>query len=143
MSYIKRTLVTIPVLILLCLAVWAVYEYKKPHTGAGSKTTEVSIDAVALYDDFSKNEVSANAKYLDRIIEVTGTVNDIQNANGASIVMLDANQPMGGISCKMFDKNDSCKKGDRVTLKGKCAGLLSDVNLVDCVILKTNLNFSK
>jgi hypothetical protein len=133
----KRALVTLPLLILLCIAVWAVYEYKKPHTDAGNKTTDVQTDAVTLYNDFAKNETSANAKYLDKIIEVTGTVDDIQKANGALVVMLSANQMMGGISCKMFDStNASFKKGDRIIIKGKCSGLLSDVNLVDCVFIK-------
>jgi putative nucleic acid binding protein len=137
MNYMKRALVTLPLLILLCIAVWAVYEYKKPHTGAGNKTTDVQTDAVSLYNDFAKNEASANAKYLDKIIEVTGTVDAVQNSNGALVVMLNANQMMGEISCKMFDStNNSFKKGDKIILKGKCAGLLSDVNLVDCVLLK-------
>src|SRR5580698_8143841 len=110
MSYKRRLLVTLPVLILLCVAIWAIYEYKKPHTGAGDKTTNIYIDATGLYNDFSKNETTANAKYLDKIIEVNGIVDDVQNTNGALVIMLNANQIMGGISCKMFDaKNDSLK----------------------------------
>jgi hypothetical protein len=137
MTNIKRVLVTLPLIILLCIAVWAVYEYKKPHTGAGNKTTDVQIDAVALYNDFAKNEASANTKYLDKIIEVTGTVDDIQNSNGALVVMLNANQMVGEISCKMFNSADSSfKNGEKIIVKGKCAGFLSDVNLVDCVLIK-------
>jgi hypothetical protein len=137
MNYMKRALVTLPLLILLCIAVWGVYEYKKPHTDAGNKTTDVQIDAVTLYNDFAKNETSANTKYLDKIIEVTGKVDDVQNTNGALVITLNADQMMGGISCKMFDStNNSLKKGDKIIIKGKCAGLLSDVNLVDCVLIK-------
>src|ERR1700689_3898471 len=111
MSYKRRLLVSLPVLILLCVAIWAVYEYKKPHTDARDKTTNIYIDATGLYNDFSKNETSANAKYLDKIIEVTGIVDDIQNTNGALVIMLNANQMMVGISCKMFDaKNNYFKK---------------------------------
>ncbi|HSZ84501.1 MAG TPA: hypothetical protein VK787_00635 [Puia sp.] len=133
----KRVLVTLPLLILLCIAIWAVYEYKKPHTGAGSKTTDVQTDAVSLYNDFTKNEAAANTRYLDKIIEVTGTVDAVQNSNGALVVMLNANQMMGEINCKMFDSADSSfKKGDKIIIKGKCAGFLSDVNLVDCVLIK-------
>jgi hypothetical protein len=136
MTNLKRGLVTLPLIILLCIAIWAVYEYRKPHTGAGNKTTDVQTDAISLYNDFAKNETSANAKYLDKIIEVSGKVDDIENANGAIVVMLNADQMMGGISCKMFDStNTSLKKGDKIIIKGKCAGFLSDVNLVDCVLI--------
>jgi len=135
MSYKRRLLVTLPVLILFCVGIWAVYEYKKPHTDAGDKTTNIYIDATGLYNDYAKNETTANAKYLGKIIEVTGIVDDIQNTNGALVIMLNANQMMGGISCKMFDaKNNFLKKRDKITIKGKCSGFLSDVNLVDCVV---------
>jgi hypothetical protein len=64
MTKMKRALVTLPMIILLCIAIWAVYEYKKPHTGAGNKTTDIQIDAVALYNDFAKNEaLSIITKY--------------------------------------------------------------------------------
>jgi hypothetical protein len=44
---------------------------------------------------------------------------------------------MGEISCKMFDNADSLyKKGEKIIVKGKCAGFLSDVNLVDCATVK-------
>jgi hypothetical protein len=137
MSSRKALLVLLPVLILLSVALWAIYEYRKPHADAGDKTTNIYITAPDLYNDFAKNETTANAKYLDKIIEVTGTINDIQTANGALIVMLNANQMMGGISCKMFDvKNNSFQNGEKIIVKGKCAGFLSDVNLVDCVVKK-------
>jgi len=132
----KRMLASVSVVILSGLAGWAFYEYQKPHTGAGDKTTDVKIDAVSLYQEFSKNETAANGKYLDKIIEVTGTIDDIQETNGALVITLNANQPMGGISCKMFfANNNSFKKGQQITIKGKCAGLLSDVTLVDGVRL--------
>ena len=135
MNYKRRFLVTLPVLILLCITIWTIYEYKKPHASSEDKTTNIFIDATTLYNDFSKNETTANAKYLDKIIEVNGTVDDVQNTNGALVIMLNASQTMGGISCKMFDaKNASFKKGDKITIKGKCSGFLSDVNLVDCVV---------
>ena len=137
MSYKKRALVALPVLLLLCLTIWFVYEYRKPHTGAGDKTTAVFIRADNLFRDFSQDETAANAKYLDKIIEVTGTVDHTETANGATLILLNANQLLGGISCKMFDnKNDAVQKGQAITIKGKCSGFLSDVNLVDCVLKK-------
>jgi hypothetical protein len=137
MNYSKRALVISPVVILLCLAITAVYEFRKPHADAGSRTTDFHIDAESLYKDFAKNESTANAKYLDKIIEVTGKVDDIENTNGATVIIISANQSSGGISCKMFNKTNSFQKGQEITIKGKCSGFLSDVNLVDCV-LKSN-----
>ncbi len=135
MSYGRRALVAIPVLLLLCLLIWFVYEYRKPHTDVADKTTAIFIKAVDLYKDFNSDEAAANAKYLDKIIEVTGAVDHTENANGATLILLSADQMMGGISCKMFDaKNSTVQKGQQITIKGKCSGFLSDVNLVDCVI---------
>src|SRR5580693_4217107 len=119
MIFKKRLLVTIPVLILLCAGIWAVYEYRKPHTDVREKSTNIYTDAVKLYNDFSADEATANANYLDKIIEVTGVIDDIQNTNGAVVIVLNANQSLGGISCKMFDlKNNFHAVGEKITIKG-------------------------
>jgi len=135
MIFKKSLLVATPVLILLCAGIWAVYEYRKPHTGVSGKSTNIYTDAAKLYNDFSIDEPTANTKYINKVIEVTGTIDDIQNTNGALIIVLKANQSFAGVSCKMFDpKNNYHSKGEKITIKGICSGFLNDVNLVDCVL---------
>lgn len=134
MNLRRRLLVAIPVVILLCLALAAMYEYAKPHAGAGNKKTDLFVDAHTLYSDFATDETRANSRYLDKIIEVIGKVSRVDSVHGATIVLLDAGDLAGGISCKMFALTPSIKTEQKITIKGKCSGFLADVNLVDCVV---------
>jgi len=64
MINLKRVLVTLPLVILLCLAIWAVYVYKKPHTSASNKRTDIQTDAGSLFNDFATNETAAKKNIL-------------------------------------------------------------------------------
>lgn len=121
-------------IVCLILAVTALYFYNKPHQNAGSLSTDVSIDAVDLYNQYQKDEAAANKKFLDKIIEVKGMVTDVQQSGNTASVQLGAGEAMGGINCSLTGKTALPSKGARITVKGKCSGMLMDVNLVDCVI---------
>ena len=125
------------VLLIICAAVgW--YMYSKPHEGVANIEADIRITAANLYSDFQRNETTANKKYLNKVIEVTGNVSEVQNVNGSQIILLSSAGDMGGVSCQLTnDKNNTSitiKKSLTVTVKGKCSGYLIDVNLVDCVL---------
>ena len=54
-------------------------------------------------------------------------------------VILDSGETSGGIVCEMDNKlsiqTHLPKKGQAVTMKGECSGMLFDVVLVRCVII--------
>ena len=105
--------------------------------GVADIEADVRMTATDLYDDFQHDETLANKKYLNKVIEVTGTVSEVQNVNGSQIILLDSGRDMGGISGQLAnDKNNKAdiKKSTIITVKGKCSGFLIDVNLVDCVL---------
>jgi len=126
-------------IIWLVLAGLGLYYYDKPHANAGDKTTDISITAVELYNLYHKDEAAANKKFLDKIIEVKGTITDVQRSGNITSIQLDGGTAAAGINCNMADQNENKKiqlpvKGSTVMIKGRCSGMLMDVNLVDCVI---------
>lgn len=115
----------------------AYYFYTKPHSSAANQKTDVQINASELYEQFQRDESSANLRFIDKIIEVKGKVAEIQHSGIRTSLQLDAGVAMGGINCSLADSSPSLQvppKGTLVTIKGKCAGFLMDVNLVDCVV---------
>ena len=78
---------------------------------------------------FRENEAAANARYLGKVIEVSGKVREVQRANRAITIQLD------GVSCSFLPaaKPKLPSTGEMIHIKGKCAGSLMDVSLVDCV----------
>lgn len=119
----------------VCLcAAW--YWYNKPREGVAHTAADVVVTAAQLYDKYQMEETEANKIYLDKIIEVKGTVDDIITINKDVVIMLGAGS-IGGISCRFSPGvaagNKAIKKGMQVVIKGRCTGFNIDVNLVDCV----------
>jgi DNA/RNA endonuclease YhcR with UshA esterase domain len=125
-------------ILLLILAAPGWYLYNKPHAGVANVSAEAHVTASKLCNDFELNETLANKNYLNKVLEVTGNVSDIQNENGSQIILLSSDKSMGGVSCRLSNSekhiNMAIKKSAMVTIKGKCSGYLMDVNLVDCIL---------
>lgn len=99
--------------------------------------TDVSIKASELFEEFQRNETTANNRFVDKIIEVKGTVLEIQHSGVRTSLQLDAGNGAGGVNCSLADSSPNIQvppKGSLVIIKGKCSGFLMDVNLVDCVV---------
>lgn len=124
---------------LVCLAVLAVaitigYRvYNKPHPSAATADA-VEMTAMGLASEFEKDEPNANKKYLGNAVQVSGTVSDVSvnQQNKPVIVLLGSD--MSGVQCTLERAVSGIKKGDSITVKGFCAGYLSDVIMDRCIV---------
>ena len=112
--------------------------YNKPHQNMKSAKADFTLPATELFAAYEFNETTANEKYLGKVIEVTGTVQDVQtDEDGTVSLTLDAGGMLGGVICKLDDLSDHARTefstGEGVTLKGRCTGVLMDVVMVRCV----------
>jgi DNA/RNA endonuclease YhcR with UshA esterase domain len=132
MNQLKK-IVLLLVVILLAVATYTwFFVWNKPQTNV-AKADALKIEASALLNEYTTNEQTANQKYLEKILEVTGVVMSItKNAEGQTVVLLKTNDPVFGINCTMEEKEVVLKEGDTVTLKGICTGYLTDVVLIRC-----------
>jgi hypothetical protein len=123
------------IVLLFLAAGWGYYMYQKPRAGVASVKSAYSLSAEELYQDFVQDEAAATEKYTGKVIEVSGVVSDVQAMDSAMIVLLSAGNEAGGVNCS-FSRNEQKaipQKGERITVKGRCAGFLMDVNLVDAI----------
>lgn len=132
----KKNLFLLAVVVCLIVAGWLYYLYQKPRSGVKGEDADYTIAAVNLYQAFVANEDSANKKYVDKVIQVEGKVQQVETTQGGANVILASNVPDGGINCTFSSKNELPKVGDQVIIKGRCTGFLMDVNLVDAEIEK-------
>ncbi len=96
----------------------------------------IAVNAEILSQEFNANEQAANTKYLNKVVEVSGTINETdKNQDGGLMVILQTGDPMTGIQCTMRDKGVTATKGQKVTILGFCAGNgITGVTLTDCVL---------
>ena len=110
--------------------------YNKPHRDIDSEKAVATLSADALFDAFDADEATANASYLDKVIEVSGTVDEVtEDAEGNTIVILMAeNAMMGGVSATVDPsvKDLTIAEGESIKLKGRCTGMLMDVVMTNC-----------
>lgn len=116
------------------------FYYNKPHRQPSAEQA-IPTTATRLFADFSKNESTANSKYLNKVLEVSGVVTNVTiNTDQKSVVMLETSDVIFGINCTM-DKNDSSiVVGDSILLVGICTGFLSDVVMIQCQLKKLRNN---
>ena len=128
------------ILILLAVGVVAgigigLYMYNKPLESMSGQDADVAISAVDLYQAFDTDEATANATYLGKVIEVTGTIQSVSAGDdGTPNIVLSAGDVMGGVVCRL----DASATGDfqevqTAAFRGECTGKLLDVELARCV----------
>jgi len=104
---------------------------------------EVSVSASTLYSEYESNEVAADNKYKDKVIEVSGQVEDIgKDITDSMYLKLGSGEKrsIGGVqaffSDKYSDQLAKIQKGANVTLKCKCNGKMGNVLLKNCMFEK-------
>ncbi len=131
MNKIKTILFLIVAIALLGSAYAWFFIWNKPQQNI-KNATGIQVQAAAIFKEYNSNEKTANAKYIDKIVEVTGVVNSVsKNAEGKWVVMLKTGDLMFGVNCTM-EEDVQIKEGEAVSLKGICTGYLTDVVLIRC-----------
>lgn len=125
-SVLRAIFVLLPLFILIGAFI-AYKQYTKPHRSVEEEAF-ITIEAPQLFREFEADEVTANQNYLNKVVSVSGTVVAVStNQEAASVIILETENPVFGVSCTLQEKPDSLDIGDRVTIKGICTGYLSDV----------------
>jgi hypothetical protein len=131
---VKKIIGTIIILALICGSVgW--YEWHKSATKV-EDVKGISIPAAKLSKEYSTNEKAADSIYLNKVIEVSGAVGEIDtNQDGNLMIVLQTDDPMAGVQCTMRDKGIAATKGTTITVKGYCSGNgITGVSLTQCAI---------
>lgn len=134
----KREIFSGGIVLIILIGSLGFYFFNKPRASAANENTSAFLFADTLYNQYQQNEQEADKKYLGKVIEVKGVFSEMSDNKGLKILILSPQKTGGGISCQLFAQNNNPftvpKKGDTIIIKGKCAGFLMDVSLVDCVI---------
>ena len=91
----------------------ALIMYNKKHPDTAKAKPDFVVTATALQKEFEDNEKDASARYINKILEVTGTIASVTPDDSIHI-------------------NISLKTGNEITLRGECSGYLMDVQLKNC-----------
>jgi hypothetical protein len=91
-----------------------------------------AVPAARLTRDFVADEIAADGRYKDRALLVEGTVAGVKEDGGARRLLLEGHDEKSPVPVRVLvafpeqhrEQFAPLKKGDRVRLRGQCAGLL-------------------
>ena len=101
----------------------------------------IEISAVDLWDEYCKNEVSADDAYKGKYLKLTGTIEDISAdmLTDDPCIVLSSGDSLGlyGIQCFFTDEESrdaigQLEDGQEITIIGKCTGRNIVVQLTTC-----------
>ncbi|MCH8035124.1 MAG: hypothetical protein IH950_15390 [Bacteroidetes bacterium] len=108
--------------IMLVLLIAAVFIYY-------TETISLKVDAVNLAASYSKNKTEADNNFLDKELEVTGTVKAFYNLHeGRNVLELNTGESEISLFCFFMNEIDENKaarfsEGDTAIVIGNCEGL--------------------
>jgi len=116
------------------------YVFNMPHRNISKEKAVYTLEAKQLISDFKSDEVAATKKYLDQTITVKGEIKSIRTLDNHSMVF-SLEDEMEGVSCTVDSAdvaNSSSKlaqltNGSTGTFKGRCSGMLMDIQVINCV----------
>lgn len=120
-------------------AVTGFFLYNKQHKDLGKATPDFVITATDLLKEFENDESAASAKYINKIIEVSGTIESLNTGEDNTLsIILKTDSDFSTVICTFLQAQDreEFKPGDEITVKGECSGFLTDVLLNNCFINK-------
>lgn len=146
----KKRIIFSVLLVALLGGAWFGYgEYSRKVRNLRNVNAQIHLQPQEIINAFEKNEIAANAQYLDKIIAVKGSVKSIEkNDLGHYTLVLGEAASMSSVRCSMdslyVNELAGLKEGIAITVKGSCTGfnrdelLGSDVILNRCVLENEN-----
>ena len=117
-------------------AVWfGLHEFNLKHPDTAKAKPDFVVTATTLQKEFEDNESAASSKYINKIIEVRGTIATVTPADSTHInVSLKTGSDISSVICTFTTSGDHSmfRTGEEVTLRGECSGFLMDVLLNNC-----------
>lgn len=121
------------IIILILLVIGGIIGYNyiyQDHRDIESETAEFSMSSSELAIQFSKDAISAEQKFLNKTIEISGLISDISTND----ITIDDN-----VFCQFLNTIEtSLDKNDKAKIKGRVIGyddLLEQVKLDQCTII--------
>jgi hypothetical protein len=116
------------------------YVFNMPRRNISKEIAVYTLEANQLITEFKKDETAATLKYVDKTIAIIGEIRSIRTLDNHSMVF-SLEDAMEGVSCTVDSAevvSNSAKLaglivGSKGNFKGRCSGMLMDVQVINCV----------
>lgn len=134
----KIVLVAVSV-IALAGVLFGLYMYNLKPKDLQKVKPDFVVTATDLLKAFESDENTATAKYVNKVVEVSGTIQTVKpGENNALTISLNTGSDISSVICTLQGNTEltSFRTGEQITIRGKCSGFLMDVLLNNCSVIK-------
>jgi RecG-like helicase len=150
MQMIKKLLPLGLILLIIGIAV-GIYLKNKKVAGLEDTQPDFTVNATNLYEEFTKDENAATAKYNNKIVAVTGDIQDVKPVNDSTttVLLVAESSGLGTVKCTFIKEQAkqaaALQVKNKITVKGAYSGIskvedfgiiLIDIELSRCVLVK-------
>jgi hypothetical protein len=118
---------------------YAVYLFNKRHKDLEKTRSDFALTATDLLKEFENDENKASAKYVNKVLEVSGVIESLNAGDDKTVsIALKTESDFSTVICtfqQLINPADY-RQGENITVKGECSGFLTDVLLNKCYIKK-------
>ena len=137
MRKITKLIYAIAVLAIIAAGVYYyVFVYSKTHHRNVQSEKGIVNQADSLSAAYQANEKNANTLYLNKAVEVSGTIVSIdKNQEEKITLIIGRSDSFSNVSVTLISTTPISQKiGETITIKGVCTGALSDVIVTEGVV---------
>jgi len=113
-----------------------VFVYKKNHHRDVQTEVAILISAEDLTKAYESNAKVADSLYLNKAVEISGNIIELEKTQeGKTIITI--GKPDAFVNVDVYIKSTDAftgKLGDKITFKGRCIGITTNVKIDDAVI---------
>jgi polyisoprenoid-binding protein YceI len=135
----KKIIVALSIITVLIAAAFITLKIMTKNAERNVATEKaINLTATELASIYKNYEDSANKLYLNKTIQLTGiisTISENQNSQMDAIIMTSDSLP--AINCTIDVLYKIINAADTITLKGICTGILSNINLINCIVVES------
>ena len=144
----RRTIILIAIVVILAVSGALIYrEYNRENVDLSAVSADVEIEAMQLISEYEKSDTTADNKYRNTILLVSGKIKTLDTAADRYTIVLGDTSSMSSVRClidsKYLDYASGLTIGKTIKVRGAITGFKkddlgigSDVELNRCVVVK-------
>ena len=104
--------------------IYVYMEFNKEHRDILSEEASIKVKSSELFQAYVEDESAANVLYLDKVIEVSGIITEINAEPGSEMIVLETSDDFFGVNVYFDDVNSlsGLESGKSILIKGHCTG---------------------
>jgi uncharacterized protein (UPF0333 family) len=138
MKFPVKIALSVVVLIAITAMLISLIFYFKKHADLSNANPDFIVTAATLQKEFEEDETTASAKYINKILELSGEIEYIARTDSNNLnISLKTDNEISSVICTFSTGKGPSdpKTGDEITLRGICSGYLMDVLLNNCALV--------